>query len=88
MGGIDTISMSGFMNSGVTGLFYIVVEVLSIVFVWSLLQEVKWDKLFRFPRNAKARMFQVILAIVIGHSFAQFILQYWGYTVLLRGFAE
>lgn len=74
--------------SGITGLFSIVIVILSIIIVWVVLQEVKWEAIFKFPRSPKARIFQVIAAIVIGHLLAKFMLEYWGYTVLLRAFVE
>ncbi|MDF2724369.1 MAG: hypothetical protein K0Q59_4044 [Paenibacillus sp.] len=74
--------------TGLTGLFSIVIVILSIILVWFVLQEVKWDTFFRFPRSPKARLFQVIMAIIIGHLLAKFILEYWGYTVLLKSFVE
>jgi uncharacterized membrane protein YwzB len=74
--------------TGMTGLFSIVIVILSIIFVWFVLQEVKWDAFFRFPRSPKARLFQVIAAVIIGHLLAKFILEYWGYTVLLKSFVE
>jgi uncharacterized integral membrane protein (TIGR02327 family) len=75
-------------NSGMIGLFSIVVVILCIIFVWVVLQEVKWEALFRYPKSPKARMFQVIAAIIIGHLLAKFMLEYWGYTLLLRVFVE
>ncbi|GKU76928.1 DUF1146 domain-containing protein [Paenibacillus sp. L3-i20] len=74
--------------TGLTGLFSIIVQILSIFFVWILIKEMKWEAIFRFPRSVKARMFQVVLAISIGHLFAQFILQYWDYSSMLKSFAE
>ncbi len=76
------------METGIAGLFAIVVNLLSIILVWVLLQDVKWDRIFRFPRGTKARMFQVVAAVILGHLFAQFILQYWDYTTMLKSFAE
>jgi|GEM_PF-364325 Predicted membrane protein len=75
-------------EAGLTGLIAITVTLLSILFVWMLLQEVKWDRIFQYPRRPKARMLQVLLAVVLGNGFAQFLLKYWDYTVLLRGLAE
>ncbi|MUT65058.1 DUF1146 family protein [Paenibacillus sp. NEAU-GSW1] len=76
------------MTTGVTGLFSIVVTLVSIVFVWFLLQEVKMDTFFKFPRNTKAKMLQVVIAVVLGHWFAKFILDYWSWSVMLRSFVE
>jgi len=74
--------------TGVTGLFSIVIVLISIMFTWMLLQEVKWEAFLRYPRRAKSRMLQALLAIVIGYLFAKFILDYWGYTTLLKSFVE
>lgn len=75
-------------GTGVAGLFSIVVELLSIFFAWILLQEVKWETFFQYPRRPKARMLQIVIAVALGHLFAGFILQYWGYSVMLRSFVE
>ncbi len=86
---VDGNTISGWQgSSGMIGLFSIVVVILCIIFVWVVLQEVKWEALFRYPKSTKARMFQVIAAIIIGHLLAKFMLEYWGYTVLLRVFVE
>ncbi|WP_139996923.1 MULTISPECIES: DUF1146 domain-containing protein [Paenibacillus] len=74
--------------TGMTGLFSIIIVILSIILVWFVLREVKWETFFRFPRSPKARMFQVIVAVIMGHLLAKFILEYWGYTVLLKSFVE
>ncbi|MBH5320582.1 DUF1146 domain-containing protein [Paenibacillus sp. GSMTC-2017] len=74
--------------TGLTGLFSIIVQLISIFLVWILLKEVKWEAIFRFPRSLKARMFQVLLAVAIGHLLAQFVLQYWDYSTMLRSFVE
>lgn len=88
MGTSDDLMEEMFTMTGLTGLFSITVEILSILLVWMLLREVKWDKIVRFPQSAKARMLQLLLAVCIGHMFAQFILQYWNYTLMLKSFVE
>ncbi|NIK79389.1 putative integral membrane protein (TIGR02327 family) [Paenibacillus castaneae] len=74
--------------TGMTGLFSIIIVILCIIFVWFVLQEVKWETFFKFPRSPKARVFQVIVAIIMGNLLAKFFLDYWGYTVLLKSFVE
>ncbi|MGO4110659.1 DUF1146 family protein [Paenibacillus sp. YAF4_2] len=86
--GIDQMVSDAQNATGTLALFSIVVNLFSIVFVWFILQEIKLDMFFKFPRSPKARMFQVILAVVIGHGFAGFILDYWNWTKLLRYFVE
>lgn len=79
----DSITMTG-----INGLFSIVIVLVSIMFTWMLLQEVKWEAFLRYPRRTKSRMLQALLAIVIGSLFARFILDYWGYTTMLKSFVE
>ncbi|SFF24198.1 conserved hypothetical integral membrane protein [Paenibacillus catalpae] len=86
--GIDQMVNDAQNVAGTTALFSIVVNLFSIVFVWYILQEIKLDVFFKFPRSPKARMFQVVLAIVIGHGFASFILDYWNWTKYLQYFVE
>lgn len=74
--------------TGMTGLLSIVIVILCIIFVWFVLQEVKWETFFKFPNSPKARIFQVISAIIMGNLLAKFLLEYWGYTVLLKSFVE
>lgn len=77
-----------FLATGMMGLFSIAVELMSILLVWTLLREVKWETFFHFPKSRKARVLQMLLAVGLGHLFAQFILQYWNYTVMLKSFVE
>jgi len=88
MGTSEDLMNQMFTMTGLTGLFSITVEVLSIIFVWILLREVKWEAFLRSPLSPKARMLQVLVAVGLGHLFAQFILQYWGYTGMLKSFVE
>ena len=77
-----------FTMTGMTGLFSITVEILSILLVWMLLREVKWEAFMRHHLSPKSRMLQLVAAVGLGHLFAQFVLQYWDYTLMLKGFVE
>lgn len=74
--------------NGLTGLFSIVVELLSILLVWMLIREIKWETFFHFPNSRKAQVLKIVFTVALGHMFAQFILQYWNYTVMLKTFVE
>lgn len=76
------------MSEGVQGLFSIVVVLLSILFIWMLLSEVKWDALLKNPVSPKARMLQIVIAVVLGYWLGSFILQYWGFSTMLQDFVE
>ncbi|HIW34341.1 MAG TPA: DUF1146 domain-containing protein [Candidatus Paenibacillus intestinavium] len=76
------------MTTGVEGLFSIVLIVLSIIFVWILMSEIRWDKILKKHTSIKSRMLQVVIAIVTGYLLGSFILQYWGYSTMLQQFVE
>ncbi|WP_165861434.1 DUF1146 domain-containing protein [Paenibacillus paeoniae] len=88
MGTSNDIMNNMFQMNGLTGLFSIVVELLSIMLVWMLIREVKWETFFHFPNSRKAQVLKLLLTVALGHMFAQFILQYWNYTVMLKTFVE
>lgn len=44
--------------------------------------------IFAFPRSPKARMLQAVIAVILGHAFASFILDYWSWTTMLKSFVE
>lgn len=73
-----------FSSLGLTGLFSIVITILSILLAWYLLQELKLDHWFKQPRSPRARVFIAVLAVIIGHLFARFILDYWSWTNVLK----
>lgn len=76
------------MSDGFVGLFSIIVVLLSVLFIWILLSEVKWEAFLKNPHSPKARMLQIIIAIVLGYLFAGFILQYFGFSTMLQDFVE
>lgn len=76
------------MTGGMEGIVSIAIIIVSIIFAWILLSEVAWEKLLKNARSPKARMLQVVIAIVIGYLFGNFILQYWGYSTMLQQFVE
>lgn len=84
----DDVMEQMFTMTGMTGLFSITVEILSILLVWMLLKEVKWEAFLHRHLSPKARMLQLVAAVGLGHLFAQFILQYWDYTLMLESFVE
>ena len=73
---------------GVSGLLAIIVTLLSIYLAWVVLQELKLDMLLKQPKSPRGRMLQIMLAILIGHGFASFILDYWQWSQMLGAFVE
>ncbi|RAP73971.1 DUF1146 family protein [Paenibacillus montanisoli] len=75
-------------NAGVHALLSILIELFSIALAWIALQELKLTSILKRPRSGQARLLQIMLAIVLGHGFADFVLSYWNWSGLLRGIVE
>ncbi|MBJ6361895.1 DUF1146 family protein [Paenibacillus sp. GCM10012307] len=73
---------------GLNGLISIVVTLLSITFAWYVIQDLKLDAFLKRPRGPQARMLQILLAVVFGHGFARFFLDYLEWFNKLRWFVE
>jgi uncharacterized integral membrane protein (TIGR02327 family) len=69
-----------FAEAGWNGLFSIVVTLGFVTVAWIILNEVAFDKFVKNPRTSRARVLQLLLAIVLGHSAARFVLDYWAWT--------
>jgi len=70
------------------GLLRIVMELLSIVLAWYVMQDVRFDIFMRQPKGPRARILQVMLAVIIGHLFSNFIFSYWQWSSGLKGLVE
>ncbi|MBP2117830.1 DUF1146 family protein [Cohnella lubricantis] len=73
-----------YYSAGWNGLFSMFVTLGLIAVAWVLFKEVRWDKVFRHPQSPGARLLQLILAIIVGHGAASFVLDYWNWTSSLR----
>ena len=75
-------------TAGQHALLSIIIELLCITLAWYVLQEFKLELLMRRARSLQAKFLQVMLAVVLGHLFAGFVLDYWQWSNLLRGLVE
>ncbi|WP_308636680.1 DUF1146 domain-containing protein [Paenibacillus silvisoli] len=75
-------------NAGIHAMLSIVIELFSIALAWVALQELKLTSILKRPRSGPARLLQIMLAIALGHIFADFVLSYWNWSGLLRGIVE
>lgn len=69
---------------GVNGLTAIFVSLFCIAVSWWGLQTLKLDLLLRHPKGPQAKLLQLLLAIVLGRFVASFVIEYWGYTQMLK----
>ncbi|WP_082927016.1 DUF1146 family protein [Paenibacillus tuaregi] len=68
----------------VSGLAAIIVSLVCIAVAWWALQNLKLDLIVRNPKGPQGKLLQLLLAVVLGHFVSSFILDYWGYTRMLK----
>ena len=66
------------------GLVSIIVSLLCIALSWWALQNLKLDLIIRQPRGAQGRLLQLLLAIILGHAVAGFVIDYLSWTQMLK----
>jgi len=69
----------------ITGLFSIVVVLVSIACAWICLQQIRFDLFLKDPKSGSAKLLQIFLSIALGYQVAKFLLDYFNWAVLLRG---
>ncbi|MBR2565070.1 MAG: DUF1146 family protein [Paenibacillus sp.] len=65
-------------------LISMVVSLLCIAISWWALQNLKLDLVIRQPRGAQGRLLHLLLAIILGHAVAGFVIDYLSWTQMLR----
>ncbi len=80
MSPVETVSTS----VGVNGLTAILVLLACIAISWWSLQNLKLDLVIRHPKSPQGKLLQLLLAIVLGRLVADFVMEYWGYTQMLK----
>lgn len=68
----------------VGGLVSIIVSLFCIWLSWWALQNLKLDLVIRNPKGAQGRLLHVLLAVVLGHFVAGFLLDYLTWSQMLR----
>ncbi|AWB47069.1 DUF1146 domain-containing protein [Paenibacillus sp. CAA11] len=66
------------------GLTSIIVSLVCVVLSWWALQNLKLDLFIRQPKGPQGKLLHLLLAIVLGRFVAAFVMDYWGYTQMLR----
>ena len=69
---------------GYSSMLSIFLTMISIGFAWWGLQSVRFDVFLKNPQGPQAKGLQIMLSIVIGYQFAQFFLDYLGWSIQLR----
>ncbi|CAM4281746.1 MULTISPECIES: DUF1146 family protein [Paenibacillus] len=69
---------------GTSGLVSMIVSLLCVVLSWWALQNLKLDLVIRYPKSPQGRLLHLLLAIVLGHFVAGFLLDYLGWSGQIR----
>lgn len=72
------------VSVGVNGLTAILVSLACVALSWWALQNLKLDLFIRHQKGPQGKLLQLLLAVVLGRFVASFVLEYWGYTQMLR----
>jgi uncharacterized integral membrane protein (TIGR02327 family) len=69
---------------GWTGLLNISLTLVSIVLAWWALQSFRFDLFLADPRGARAKLLQILLAVILGHQLSRFFIDYLNWSILLK----
>lgn len=69
---------------GASGLISILISLVCIALSWWAMQNLKLDLIIRHPKGPQGKLLQLLLSVVLGHFVASFIMDYLGYTQMLR----
>lgn len=75
--------MEGTAGLAINALVNILLSLLCIAISWWVLLNVRLDLFLRDPRNAQAKGLRVVLAIVLGHGLATFLIDYSGWSRMI-----
>jgi uncharacterized integral membrane protein (TIGR02327 family) len=69
---------------GISGMFNIVVTLLSIGITWWCLQIINFDVLMKNAKSGQSKILQIILSIVLGYNLAKFVIDYTYWSTMLK----
>ncbi|PTM56737.1 DUF1146 domain-containing protein [Desmospora activa] len=75
--------MEGTTGLAVSALVNIMLSLLCIAASWWVLLNVRLDLFLRDPRNVQAKALRAVLAIVLGHGLATFLIDYSGWSRMI-----
>jgi uncharacterized integral membrane protein (TIGR02327 family) len=69
---------------GTSGLVSMIVSLFCVAISWWALQNLKLDLVIRYPKSPQGRLLHLLLAIVLGHFVAGFLLDFLGWSGQIR----
>ncbi|MEK4004015.1 DUF1146 family protein [Paenibacillus sp. FSL H3-0333] len=68
---------------GTSNMISMVISLICVALSWWSLQNLKLDLIIRYPKSPQGRLLHLLLAIVLGHFVAGFLLDYLGWSGLI-----
>ncbi len=69
---------------GATGLINIILSLVFIALSWWAIQSFRFDLFFKDIKSPQTKILQIMLSIALGHSVAQFFMDYLGWSIMLK----
>ncbi|MRN54254.1 MULTISPECIES: DUF1146 family protein [Paenibacillus] len=69
---------------GSSGVVSMTVSLFCVAISWWALQNLKLELVIRYPKSPQGRLLHLLLAIVLGHFVAGFLLEYMGWSGQIR----
>ncbi|ASA24527.1 DUF1146 family protein [Paenibacillus donghaensis] len=69
---------------GISGMVSMIISLLSVAISWWALQNLKLDLVIRYPKSPQGRLLHLLLAIVLGHFVAGFLLDYLNWSGMIN----
>lgn len=68
---------------GTSNMISMIISLICVALSWWSLQNLKLDLVIRYPKSPQGRLLHLLLAIVLGHFVAGFLLDYLGWSGLI-----
>ncbi|MBP2109994.1 DUF1146 family protein [Paenibacillus silagei] len=68
---------------GTSNMISMIISLICVALSWWALQNLKLDLVIRYPKSPQGRLLHLLLAIVLGHFVAGFLLDYLGWSGLI-----
>jgi uncharacterized integral membrane protein (TIGR02327 family) len=71
-------------SMGWTSVVNILITLVSIALAWWSLQAFRFDLFVAEPKGSRAKVLQMILAVVLGYELSRFFMDYLNWSILLK----
>ncbi len=75
---VNQVAWAGFVS--------MVLSLAGVLLAWFALQSIRWDLFVKDVKGPSFQLLLLMLALVLGHAFARFVMDYLNWSSLLRHF--